>query len=124
MNHRTLARIALAAAVSLAGCRSSRDSGAGDWNPIGSIRSGKSMMKLMTNPNVEFRIAHGSHRIEISQAKPNDATNRISLVKVNWDGEVVIDVWNSGEQLRAYPGKPFLGAYREVTSGQLVRTFG
>jgi len=124
MNRRGLAPVALAIAVLLAGCRSSRDSGAGDWRAIGPAGSGESMAELMTNQNVEFSFSQGWHRIELSQSRPTDATNGISLVKVNRDGEVVIDVFSTGEQLRAYPGKPFLGGYQEVAPGLRARTFG
>ena len=109
MNPRGLASIALASAMLLTGCRSSRDSGAADWQPIGPAGSGTSLTELMTNQNVEFMFAHGSQRIELSQTKPTDVTNGISLVRVNPDGEVVIDVRSTGEQLHAYPGKAFLG---------------
>ena len=124
MSHRSLTLIALAIAILLTGCRSSRDSEPGDWQPVGPAGSGTSLTELMTNQNVEFSFAHGWHRIELSHAKPTDATNGISLVRVNRDEEVVIDVRSTGEQLRAYPGKPFLGAYHEVAPGVNARTFG
>lgn len=124
MNARGLTPIALASAMLLTGCRSSVESGEADWQPVGPAGSGTSLAELMTNQNVEFSIAHGWHRIELSQSKPTDVTNGISLVRVNPDGEVFIDVRSTGEQLRAYPGKAFLGANHEMAPGINAPTFG
>ena len=124
MNRGDLRRIVLGAAFLFAGCESSHDLGTGDWQSMDSIGSGKAMTELITNQNAEFSFGHGWRRIELSRTKRTDVTDGISLVKVNRDGEVLIDVRSTGEQLRAYPGKPFLGAYQEVAPGIRARTFG
>lgn len=119
MNPRVFIGMALATTVVLAGCQSSRDSEGGGWHPLG-----ESVTELATNQNAEIRFSHGWERIELSKTKPVDTKNGISLVRVNQDGEVFIDVRSTGEQLHAYPGKPFLGAYQELEPGLRVRTFG
>ncbi|MCH8513544.1 MAG: hypothetical protein LAT83_18095 [Kiritimatiellae bacterium] len=93
-----------------------------EWLPFDT--SDPELIHKITDSNLQVLRTFGWNPVELSLENPVDEANDILLLEVAESGEVVIEVRGTGEILRASPGSPFLGAYRERTPGNPTRTFG